>query len=48
MPGQWADAILVEGDPLADVSCLADLSRIHLVILGGRPVADRRPESTAA
>ena len=47
-PGQWADAILVDGDPLADVSCLADLSRIHLVILGGRPVADRRPESTSA
>ena len=42
--GFWADAILVDGDPLADVALLADRARIHAVIKGGVLEVDRRPE----
>ena len=44
-PGFWADAILVDGDPLADVSVLADRARIHAVMKGGVLEVDRRPEA---
>ncbi|HEV2124954.1 MAG TPA: amidohydrolase family protein, partial [Chloroflexota bacterium] len=40
--GKLADLIVVDGDPEEDVDCLSDLSRIHLVLKGGRIVADRR------
>ena len=40
-PGQIADLLVVDGDPLTDVSVLADDSRRWLVLLGGRPVAGR-------
>jgi imidazolonepropionase-like amidohydrolase len=40
--GKLADVIAVEGDPLADVSVLADVSRIRLVVRGGEIVRDRR------
>jgi imidazolonepropionase-like amidohydrolase len=40
-PGQLADLLVVDGDPLADVSLLADDARRWLVLLGGRPVAGR-------
>ncbi len=47
-PGQWADAILVDGDPIADVGVLADRSRVHLVVKSGVIEADRRPERPSA
>jgi imidazolonepropionase-like amidohydrolase len=42
--GAWADLLLVEGDPLADVSVLTQRERIHLVVKNGQVAADRRPE----
>lgn len=41
--GKLADLLLIDGDPLTDPAVLADRARIHLVMLGGRIVADRRP-----
>lgn len=38
-PGKLADLIVVDGDPLDDVSVLIDESRIHLVFQSGEPVA---------
>jgi imidazolonepropionase-like amidohydrolase len=40
--GRLADLILVEGDPLGEIGVLRD--RVQLVVKGGDPVADRRPE----
>ena len=40
-PGQLADLLVVDGDPLADVRVLADDARRWLVVLSGRPVAGR-------
>lgn len=39
--GYWADMILVDGDPLADIRVLQDISKIQLVVKGGK-VAVRR------
>jgi imidazolonepropionase-like amidohydrolase len=39
--GKWADLILVEGDPLRDVTVLQDRRRIKRVIKGGVPVTTR-------
>ncbi len=42
-PGGFADLLLVEGDPAAGLGMLADPVRgIHLLMQGGRIVADRR------
>jgi imidazolonepropionase-like amidohydrolase len=41
--GKYADFVLVDGDPLADLAILQDLTRVPVVIKGGRVVADRRP-----
>lgn len=38
-PGKLADIVIIDGDPLADVS---DLSNIEIVIQGGRIVVDNR------
>jgi len=38
--GKLADLIVVDGDPLADVGCLADRDRLRLILLGGRRVKD--------
>jgi imidazolonepropionase-like amidohydrolase len=40
-PGQQADLLVVDGDPLVDVRVLADDARRWLVLLAGRPVAGR-------
>ncbi len=34
-PGRWADLLLVDGDPLADVRIVADPARLCLVMKGG-------------
>lgn len=41
--GKLADLVAVQGDPLADISLLADVDRIPLVVRGGEIVSDRRP-----
>jgi imidazolonepropionase-like amidohydrolase len=41
--GKYADFVLVDGDPLADISVLQDLTRVPVVIKGGRIAFDRRP-----
>jgi imidazolonepropionase-like amidohydrolase len=46
-PGAFADLVLVDGDPTADVAVLRDLQRVPLVIKGGRIVADRRTAAPA-
>jgi imidazolonepropionase-like amidohydrolase len=40
-PGQLADILIVDGDPLTDIGVLADAARRWLVLLAGRPVAGR-------
>ena len=40
--GCYADLVVVDGDPLADIAILQDPERIQVVIKGGRIVADRR------
>jgi imidazolonepropionase-like amidohydrolase len=47
-PGKSADLLLAEGDPLADVTLLADLSHLHLVVKAGEIAADRRPDKSIA
>jgi cytosine/adenosine deaminase-related metal-dependent hydrolase len=37
--GKNADILVVDGNPFADTACLLDATRIHAVILGGRPMA---------
>lgn len=44
-PGKLADIALVQGDPLADISVLADADRVKLVLLGGRVVKHSSQES---
>jgi len=40
-PGFWADMILVDGDPIADIRVLQDVSKIKCVIKGGQVVVRR-------
>jgi imidazolonepropionase-like amidohydrolase len=51
-PGQAADLIVIDGDPLADPDQLLDEDRIWLVVQSGRPVAgaalEARPEGLPA
>jgi len=39
--GKYADLVVVDGDPLADIKILQDLTRIKKVIKGGRVVVSR-------
>lgn len=38
-PGRWADLLLIDGDPLADIRVLGDRGRIAAVFKGGQAVA---------
>jgi len=40
-PGFWADMILVDGDPLADIKVLQDISKIKVVVKAGKVVVRR-------
>ena len=42
-PGKLADLVVVNGDPLADITLLRDINRIALVIKDGAIAADRLP-----
>jgi imidazolonepropionase-like amidohydrolase len=35
-PGKRADLLLVDGDPLTDISVLQDRDRLHAIVVGGR------------
>lgn len=35
-PGYFADCILVDGDPLEDISILQDHSKLNIIIINGR------------
>lgn len=37
-PGKWAVLLILDGDPLADISVLQDAGRLRAVFKGGRPV----------
>jgi imidazolonepropionase-like amidohydrolase len=41
-PGKWLDAVVVDGDPLADIKLLLQPERIKVVIRDGRILVDRR------
>jgi len=41
LPGMLADLLVVEGDPLSDISILRDPNAIRRVVLDGRTVVDR-------
>jgi len=40
-PGKFADIIVVDGDPLADIKLLQDVERIKMVMLEGKVEVDR-------
>jgi imidazolonepropionase-like amidohydrolase len=40
--GRLADVVVVNGNPLDDITILADPARIELVLKGGAVCADRR------
>ena len=41
--GRLADLVVVDGDPLDDITVLLDPARLELVYKGGAICADRRP-----
>ncbi|MER5515408.1 amidohydrolase family protein [Streptomyces sp. NPDC002763] len=47
-PGRWADLLLVDGDPLADLRVLADRRRLRAVFREGRAVDPGAAESVPA
>jgi len=44
--GRFADLLVVEGDPLADIRILQDHSRFASIVLGGKPI-DQTPQPPA-
>jgi imidazolonepropionase-like amidohydrolase len=42
-PGKLADLLVIDGDPLADIGCLRDPSRVLAILKGGRFVKDELP-----
>jgi imidazolonepropionase-like amidohydrolase len=39
--GKYADLVVVDGDPLADIKILQDLTKIEKVLKGGKVVVSR-------
>jgi imidazolonepropionase-like amidohydrolase len=39
-PGRYADVLVVDGDPLADIRILEERARLKLVMQGGRTHTD--------
>jgi imidazolonepropionase-like amidohydrolase len=46
-PGQRADVVVADADPLADIAALADPGRIIMVIKDGQVVKDTRQLAAA-
>ena len=46
--GKLADLIVVDGDPLSDVTVLQNLERIALVLKGGEIAANRLAKTSTA
>ncbi len=42
-PGKYADLLVIDGDPLAEISVLRDRDRIRLGLKGGETFVDRMP-----
>jgi imidazolonepropionase-like amidohydrolase len=40
-PGKWADILVVDGDPLADIRLLQARERLLLIVRDGRLLVDR-------
>jgi imidazolonepropionase-like amidohydrolase len=47
-PGKLADLVVVDGNPLQDITLLQDPQRIKLVLKGGQLCVDRRAEKAVA
>ncbi len=46
--GKLADLVVVDGDPLVDIGCLAERENLKAILLGGRFVQDRLAERSPA
>lgn len=46
--GHWADLVVIDGDPLADLRCLQETSRLKLVLKGGEVAINRGLEPREA
>ena len=44
-PGKQADLLVVDGDPLANISLLQDRERLPLIMKGGQPFVNRLPSA---
>ena len=42
--GRLADLVIVRGDPLVDIACLADRSNLKAILLGGQWIKNELPE----
>ena len=40
VPASYADLLVVDGEPLADIALLQDQSRLHVILQGGRAYKD--------
>ena len=47
-PGYLADLLLIDGDPLADITVLQDHDRLHYIMKDGRFHKEHTPDQTAA
>jgi imidazolonepropionase-like amidohydrolase len=46
--GKLADLLVVDGDPLADITCLQDRDKLHAILKGGLFVKDALEETLSA
>ena len=44
-PGKYADLLVIDGDPLAEIGVLRDRERIRLGLKGGEPFINRMTQS---
>ena len=46
-PGKHADLVVVDGDPLQDITCLKDAANVRMVVKNGEVVKDSLSGSPA-